>query len=135
MSLKNTLVVRALLNRIKKNTDSVGYQIFDTKARKSKQTKLSDFLKQYFEGILNLMNSLVVNTVPDDIVSTSDATIASSSTASSRLYVEYLFLVNVDQAYEYAENSTLTPEERVGMFYMRSRISQIELEKKRKVVS
>lgn len=81
------------------------------------------------------MNSLVVNTVPDDIVNTSDATIAASSTASSRLYVEYLFQVNVDQAYEYAENSTLTPEERVGMFYMRSRIAQIELEKKRKVVS
>lgn len=81
------------------------------------------------------MNSLVVNTVPDDIVKNSDATIAASSTASSRLYVEYLFQVNVDQAYEYAENSTLTPEERVGMFYMRSRIAQIELEKKRKVVS
>lgn len=93
----------------------------------------SPAIEQATTGILNLMNSLVVNTVPDDIVSTSDATIASSSTASSRLYVEYLFLVNVDQAYEYAENSTLTPEERVGMFYMRSRISQIELEKKRKV--
>lgn len=69
------------------------------------------------------------------MANTSDALIASGGTASSRLYVEYLAVMNKDQAYEYSENGTLTPEERVGMFYMKSRISQIELEKKRRVVS
>ncbi|XP_061175577.1 uncharacterized protein LOC133184503 [Saccostrea echinata] len=92
----------------------------------------SSAIEQAASGIMQLMDSIVVNAVPNDNVNTSDALVAATDTASSRLYVNYLFAMNEDAAYEYAENGTLTPEERVGMFYMKSRISQIEFEKKRR---
>lgn len=81
------------------------------------------------------MNLFVVNIVFDDIVNILDVIIVLSSIVFLRFYVEYFFYVNVDQVYEYVENSILILEERVGMFYMRFRILQIELEKKCKVVS
>lgn len=81
------------------------------------------------------MNLFVVNIVFDDIVNILDVIIVLSSIVFLRFYVEYFFYVNVDQVYEYVENSILILEERVGMFYMRVRILQIELEKKCKVVS
>lgn len=81
------------------------------------------------------MNLFVVNIVFDDILNIFDVIIVFSSIVFLRFYVEYFFYVNVDQVYEYVENSILILEERVGMFYMRVRILQIELEKKCKVVS
>lgn len=53
------------------------------------------------------MNLFVVNIVFDDIVNILDVIIVLSSIVFLRFYVEYFFYVNVDQVYEYVENSIL----------------------------
>ncbi|KAK3090920.1 hypothetical protein FSP39_015723 [Pinctada imbricata] len=87
------------------------------------------------EGLVLLINNVVTVTIKSDLHNDSDAILAAQAVSDSRKYVEIMAYMQGDIAYALIENASVTPEERVGLYFMRSRIAELDVKKQKELVS
>ena len=66
-------------------------------------------------------------TIKEDLHNESDAVLGAQSILDSRQYIDMMSYMEGDPAYALIEDSNITPEERTGLFFMRSRIAELSV--------